>query len=280
MSSKALKILAIAYGQYFNVTALFSKRKAAKKAFKLFCTPRKGRLQPHQKAYLNQFEQQEVSVANHRIQTYHQPGKKPLVLLCHGWESNAFRWRNLIEKLQEAHFEIVFFDAPAHGASSGSELHVPIYESCTSALIEKFKPAYVIGHSIGGLAVMYSQYKNPQHAVQKLVSLGAPSELEEIMNNYQRLVGFNDRVLSALDHYFKERFSFGISEFSMSELVKKIEKEGLIIHDLTDPIAPYSAATRMQKNWKNAQLITTEGLGHSLHQEQVNNQIIAFLEAS
>lgn len=280
MSSRALKILATAYGQYFNITALFSREKAAKKAFKLFCTPRKGRLQDHQKTYLNQFTQQQVQLADHCIQTYHLPGKKPLVLLCHGWESNAFRWRNLLEKLQEAQYEVLFFDAPAHGASSGSELHVPVYESCTSALIEKFKPTFVIGHSIGGLAVMYSQYKNPQPSVQKLVSLGAPSELEEIMNNYQRLVGFNNRVLSALDHYFKKRFSFGISEFSMSELVKKIEQQGLLIHDLKDPIAPYTAAIRMQKNWKNAKLITTEGLGHSLHQEQVNNQIIAFLEAS
>jgi alpha-beta hydrolase superfamily lysophospholipase len=46
-----------------------------------------------------------VSVAAHHIQTYHwKESEGPTVLLCHGWESNAFRWRNLIEKLQAKGF--------------------------------------------------------------------------------------------------------------------------------------------------------------------------------
>jgi len=266
MSSRALKILALAYGQYFNILVLFSKRKVAKQAFVLFSTPRKGRLLPHQSDYLNKFEKKIASVAN-------------TVLLCHGWESNAFRWKNLIEKLQEKGFTIISFDAPAHGASSGAHLHVPVYEACTTALIKKYKPAYVIGHSIGGLALLYSQHKEPQPFVKKVVSLGAPSELSEIMANYQEIVGFNNRVLKALDGYFKERFSFGIEDFSMSELAKNIDKEGLLIHDRGDTIAPYSAALSIQKNWKNSKLLTTEGLGHSLHQDHVNDHIISFLDA-
>lgn len=280
MSSYATKILAFAYGNYFNLISFYSKRNAAKAAFKLFSTPRKGRLLSNHQAYLNQFAQEKVFVANHHIQTYHYKGKKPTVLLCHGWESNAFRWRNLIEKLQEHQFNIITFDAPAHGASSGKYLHVPVYESCTTALIQKYKPQYVIGHSIGGLSLLYSQYKTPQPFVTKLVSLGAPSDLSDIMNNYQKLVGFNQRVYKGLDLYFQERFSFGISDFSMAQLVKDIDKQGLLIHDKQDKIAPYQAALDLQKNWKNAKLITTEGLGHSLHQEHVNEQIISFLEAS
>ena len=276
----ALKILAKSYGIYFNGLALVSKETAAKAAFSLFSTPRKGRLLAQQKSYLDQFTQEKVLVADHQLQTYHWKGSKPTVLLCHGWESNAFRWRNLIEKLQSADFNIIVFDAPAHGASSGKHLHVPIYESCATALIAKYKPTHVVGHSIGGLSVLYSQYKTPQESVKKLVSLGAPSELSEIMNNYQRLLGFNNRVLEAMDAYFKKRFAFGIGEFSMSTLAKDIKTEGLLVHDIEDKIAPYSAAVRIQKNWKKSQLISTQGLGHSLHQEDVNNKIISFLEAS
>ena len=200
MSAKALKILALAYGTYFNFIAIFSKKKAAIKAFTLFCTPRKGKLLPHQKDYLNQFNKEVVSVVDHKIQTYlWKESNGPTVLLCHGWESNAFRWRNLIEKLQAKGFHIISFDAPGHGASSGAHLHVPIYEACTSELIKKYQPKYVIGHSIGGLALLYSLYKSPQESVEKVVSLGAPSDLEDIMNNYQKLVGFNQRVLDGLD---------------------------------------------------------------------------------
>ena len=172
MSAKALKILALAYGTYFNTIAIFSKKKAAIKAFALFCTPRKGKLLPHQKDYLNQFDKEIVSVVDHQIQTYQWKGSEgPTVLLCHGWESNAFRWRNLIEKLQAKGFHIIIFDAPGHGASSGAHLHVPIYEACTSELIKKYQPQYVIGHSIGGLALLYSQYKSPQPSVEKIVGM-------------------------------------------------------------------------------------------------------------
>ena len=281
MSAKALKILALAYGRYFNFIAVFSTKKAAVKAFELFCTPRKGRLQSHQKEYLSQFHKKIVTAADHQIQTYHwKENEGPKVLLCHGWESNAFRWRNLIEKLKVKGFHIITFDAPGHGASSGSHLHVPVYEACTTALIKKYEPQFVIGHSIGGLSLLYSQYKSPQASVEKVVSLGAPSDLEDIMNNYQKLLGFNGRVLKGLDRYFRDRFSFGIAEFSMAQLIKEVDKKGLIVHDKEDKIAPYQAAVAIHENWTNAALITTEGLGHSLHQDQVNDQIISFLEAS
>ena len=39
-------------GCYFNVLVHFSKKAISKKAFILFCTPRKGKVQPQQKSFL------------------------------------------------------------------------------------------------------------------------------------------------------------------------------------------------------------------------------------
>lgn len=263
---------------YLNNLAYLSPSSAAHRAFLIFCKVRKGRILPQQEAYLQGARHSQEKVAGHELQTYNWKGAGPRVLLIHGWESNTFRWRNLIEPLRQADFDIYAFDAPAHGASSGKYLHVPLYTQCVEHLVQKFKPDYLIGHSVGGMTTMYHTYRHPNPGIEKIVTIGAPSEFYEIMENYQKLLGFNDRVMGALDQYIQKRFGFGIRDFSTSRFALEIDKPGLLLHDRKDAIAPYSSSVRVNKNWKGSELISTEGLGHSMHQAEVNQQIVAFLK--
>lgn len=279
MKKLITKILPLAYGQYFNLYALFAPQKTADKAFNLFCTVRKGRVLPQQAAYLDQAKNEIELTAGHKLQSYHWPGKKETVLLVHGWESNTFRWRNLINKLKDADFNIIAFDAPSHGYSTGKILYVPLYEEALQHMIKKYDPKYLIGHSVGGMTLMYNEYKNPNPKVEKIVTIGAPSEFHEIMEHYQYLLKFNNRVMKALDNYIFKRFGFNIHDFSTSKYAKSNTKKGLLFHDKLDAIAPYHASKMVNANWEDSTLVSTEGLGHSMHQEDVNNQIISFLEA-
>jgi pimeloyl-ACP methyl ester carboxylesterase len=279
MKKKAKTLMPLAYGKYFNTLALISKEKAAKKAFTLFCSPRKGAILEYQKRFLEEAKKDFVTIENLKLQTYTWQGSKETVLLLHGWESNAYRWRNLIGFLKKEDFNIIAIDAPAHGNSTGKLLNLPIYTACSQKLIELYRPNFIIGHSMGGMTGMYNQYKNPKNSIEKIVSLGSPSELSEIIDYYQHLLKFNDIVKQSLDHYFKAQFNFNIKDFSISNFAKNIETEGLLIHDEFDTIAPYSAAERIHKNWKNSTLLSTQGLGHSLHQDEVNYQIIEFLKS-
>lgn len=271
--------LPLAYGSYFNTLALFSKEKAAKKAFTLFCSPRKGKVLEHQKEYLDRAKSDIIQVDDLALQTYHWKGNNETILLLHGWESNVFRWRNLIEFLQKENYNIIAFDAPAHGNSSGTILNVPLYTTCANKIIANYNPQYIIGHSIGGMTTLYNQYKNPRNTIEKIVSLGAPSELSEIIGHYQNLLRFNDNVKESLNLYFKQNFNFMIDDFSISKFSRSIAPQGLIIHDEYDLIAPFSASVQIHQNWKNSTLVKTQGLGHSLHQEGVNATIIDFLKS-
>ncbi len=277
MKKLITKIVPLAYGQYFNLISLFAPKKMAHKAFNLFCTVRKGRVLPQQKPYLEQAKKDVEVVAEHRLQSYHWPGEKETVLLVHGWESNTFRWRNLIHKLREANFNVVAFDAPSHGYSSGKLLYVPLYEEAVHHMVKKHNPRYLVGHSVGGMTLMYNEHKNPNPGVEKMVVIGAPSEFHEIMAQYQDILRFNDRFMGVIDHYIKNRFGFHIRDFSSSKFAKNNTKKGLLFHDKWDAVAPYHASEKVHANWKGSQLVSTEGLGHSMHQEEVNNQIIDFL---
>ncbi len=278
MKKVLAKILPPLYGKYYDFRSLFAPKSTAHKAFVLFCTVRKGKVLPQQAEYLNLAKKSIEEISGHQIQAYSWPGKKETVLLVHGWESNTFRWRNLIKRLREADYNIIAFDAPSHGHSSGKLLYVPLYEEAVSHIIDKYDPKYVIGHSVGGMTLMYNEHKNPNPKVEKIVTIGSPSEFHEIFGHFQDLLKFGNRFMGIMDNYILDRFGFHIREFSTSEFAKSNTKKGLLFHDRLDAIAPYHASEQVHRNWKNSKLVSTEGLGHSMHQEDVNNQIIDFLQ--
>ncbi|MFX0555264.1 alpha/beta fold hydrolase [Maribacter sp. CXY002] len=279
MKKQLTKVIAKFYGQLLNFLALFNPEKAAVKGFDIFCTVRKGKILSNQKLYLDPFKHKVHLVADHKIQTYTWQGEKETVLLVHGWESNTWRWHKLIEKLTEANFNIIAFDAPAHGYSSGNHLYVPLYAEALDFMLKTYRPNHVIGHSVGGMTILYNEYRNPNSDIEKIVTIGSPSEFHEIMSHYQNLLGFNNKVLTALDDYIKKRFDFTIREFSTSHYAKTNTKKGLLFHDKLDPITPYHASEQVHSNWNASEFISTEGLGHSMHQVEVNEKIVAFLSS-
>ncbi|TLP82117.1 alpha/beta fold hydrolase [Maribacter sp. ACAM166] len=272
------KIIPKLYGLYFNLFVWLQSNKIAKQAFEVFATVRKGRVLPNQKQYLDSAKLEVLNVGDNQIQLYRWPGTKETVVLVHGWESNAWRWHRLIEKLQEADYNIIAFDAPAHGYSTGKLLYVPIYAEALQAIALKYRPKTVIGHSVGGMTVLYNEYKHSNAFIEKIVTIGSPSEFNEILTHYKNLLGLNKKVMKTLESYIYSRFGFTSKEFSSSKFVLNNSKKGLLFHDRLDKVTPYHASVEVNKHWKGSELISTEGFGHSMHQDEVNDKIITFLK--
>jgi pimeloyl-ACP methyl ester carboxylesterase len=53
---------------------------------------------------------------------------------------------------------------------------------------------------------------------------------------------------------------------------------GLIIHDREDPETPYQNARELLEAWKNATLVTTQGLGHNLKSAAVVEVVKDFIQ--
>ena len=185
------KLIPKLIGFYLNILVWFSPKKAAYKAFLVFTKVRKGRVLPNQKAFLDQAKLEVLSLDKNEIQVYNWSGNKETVVLVHGWESNTWRWHKLIETLQQADYNIIAFDAPAHGYSSGDMLHVPLYAETVQQVLNKYKPTTVIGHSMGGMTVLYNESLHPNKTIEKIVTIGSPSEFHEILTHYKNLLGFN-----------------------------------------------------------------------------------------
>ena len=277
MQKQLQRILPKLIGSTYNATAHVFPKLAANWAFLTFCRIRKGGVGPGQAAFLATAKSVTRQINRLDIREYQWEGSGETVLLVHGWESNAGRWRNLVKKLIQADYNIIAFDAPGHGRSSGKYLNVPLYADCMNKLLELHRPAHLIGHSVGGMTILFNEYKRPSNSVQQIVTTGAPSEFYEIMDDYQAVLGLNDRMMRALDRLVVDKFGFTIREFSTSIFAAQNEKKGLLIHDKQDEVAPYHASQKVHEVWKGSRLITTEGYGHSLHQEDVNTAIVDFL---
>lgn len=275
------KFAARTFGFYFNFASLFRPKKIAAKAFLLFCTPRKGRLLKGQRGFLEDAKDLILEQGQVNIQTYRWKGTGPSILLLHGWESNSFRWRDSIKRLQKEGYNIIAMDAPAHGNSSGKMLHLPLYSACIQAVINTYNPTLVIGHSLGGMAILYSlyKYKSDNVFIEKVVTLGSPSELSDFMRQYKKILGLSNRMMRHLENHFVNIFGFEFVDFSSARFAENITKKGLLIHDELDAIAPYWSSKQVHSNWKNSTLVTTKGLGHSLHQDKVRDQIVDFLKS-
>ncbi len=278
MQKLLAKMIPLGYGKLFNLMVLFDPIGTAKKAFQVFCTIRKGKVLPVQKDFLDAARLERTRIGDHDIQSYQWKGEKETVLLLHGWESNSFRWRNLIQKLKESGFNVLAFDAPAHGYSSGKILHVPLYSEITRHFLDKHSPEYVVAHSVGGMNILYTHYLNPESSVKKIVTVGSPCEFSQFMDHYQDLLKFNNRVREAMNQRLKQWFGYYFHEFSSARFVADNKIKGLLFHDMADKQVPVEASQKVHAHWKGSRLVTTKGLGHSMHQVEVNNQIIKFLE--
>ena len=271
------KIIAKSIGKYLNLLSLIAPSYTAKKTLEIFAKVRKGKIGKDKTfSILEEGKQNRFHCNGHEIQRYHWKGSGKKVLLLHGWESNTHRWRNLIRSLKTKDFDIHAIDAPAHGYSSGTYHYLTNYAAAATKMIEEYDIEIVVGHSMGGMAMLFAKSIKPLETVKQLVSIGAPTDFSLIVAGYQNTIRFNKRVYRLLDQLIEKEIKVGIKEFSTSKFTYENLGELLILHDRLDPTIPLWQAERIQKNI-GGELFITEGFGHSMHQKEVCQKIMEFL---
>jgi alpha-beta hydrolase superfamily lysophospholipase len=79
-------------------------------------------------------------------------GRKALII--HGFESSAVNFDKYVSPLINKGYEVLAFDAPAHGLSSGTRITAPLYRDLIKHVHREYGPIQsFMAHSFGGLAV-------------------------------------------------------------------------------------------------------------------------------
>lgn len=272
-------VLVKVVGNLVNMTSIFSESFAANKALSIFTSPRKRRYTEEQRDFLGTSYKEELSYNGLEVMTYRWLGKKEPILLLHGWESNAYRWRSIITNLKKRGHPVIAVDAPAHGNSGSKEFNAVLYAEFINVVSKRFKPSIVIGHSVGGMAAVIAINKYEISSISKLILLGAPSEFTDVFKRYTDMMGYNSKIVAKTRSVIIERFGKKPEDFSTAQYLKTIKSKGLIIHDEEDTIIPYNDALMLNESFENSKLITTQGLGHSLNDETIEKHICEFIES-
>lgn len=265
-------------GSLINLMSFVFPEKASQIAHCYFSEPTKGKLTKNklpktlQNAHLETIQHNEDT-----IQTYIWKGNETIILLIHGWESNSSRWKKMLPYLKKSGSTIIAIDGPAQGLSSGKEFTVTKYAEFMDIVIQKYQPHHIIGHSLGGKASLYYQYKYQNPGIQKMVILGAPSDFNIIFNNFIRLLSLNNKVEKALKNKYTVLLNHDLDLFTAQEFASKIDVKGFLAHDIDDIVVLFKEGQKIASSWKDVQFMETKGLGHKLHDDDLYRKVYAFL---
>lgn len=129
--------------------------------------------------------------------------RPPTVVLAHGWTLHHMIWVPFIERLQAAHnVRVIAYDQPGHGGTPLGSIHRPTIRGLGDTLLDvleattKDEPVILVGHSMGGMAVMAFAGAHPEEftdQVRGVLLLGTSAG--EIKRRYQ---GFETLVMRAI----------------------------------------------------------------------------------
>lgn len=262
----------------FQIGGAVAPQLAAQYALNLFRTPRKRTVPSgdlFDRASIGQ-----VPYLDFCLTTYTWDGAGDTILLMHGWESSAERVSVLVEPLLEAGYRVVTLDGPAHGRSEGKYADPLEFADAVVTVINQIGAVRaVIAHSLGAGGTMAALGRNPDLPVERVVIIGSPDPLRRYPDLFAETVGLPPKVYAAMKGIYEERLGMALTDTDVSLLAQRIKQRGLVIHDRSDRIVPFSDAESIVASWEGVAHLFTKGYGHRriLTQPEVIERIVAFL---
>ncbi|MFT3844137.1 MAG: alpha/beta hydrolase [Lacibacter sp.] len=277
----AQKLVIGYYRTKLNFFAKLSKRKAAEKAFELFCTPYTGK-KAKTPAVFDKAEKLHLKMDGYNLVGYrwnHPQPKK--VLIIHGFSSTVKKFDHFVMPLVKKGYEVIGFDGPAHGDSSGKTVNAFLYKDMINAVYEKFGPVHsFIAHSFGGLSLSLFMEEQQYQEHKKLVLIAPATETESALKSFSDFLKIDDEVTEEIRNIIREKSKRPIHEISVRKCAEKISAEVLWIHDQEDDVTPWADAEKIQQDaHPNFQFMVTKGLGHRriYRDNKVKKAILEFL---
>ena len=266
----------------FKALSFISKRKTAEQAFKLFCTPmfKSATKKP---TIFKWAESLQFKVNKTTVKGFRWNHKKPSrVLILHGFSSCAYKFNTYIAPLLEKGYEVIAFDAPAHGSSGGSKVNAVEYADMIEKIIKKYGPINAfLAHSFGGLALALALEKVKHDASTKVVLIAPATETSSAIDGAFAMLHLTDAAIrKEFDSIIIEKSGYHPKWFSIKRAMQHIKASVLWIHDKDDDITPLGDALKVkEKNFANIQFVITEGLGHRriYKDEKVKKMAVDFL---
>lgn len=269
-----------------HLVAAFSHQLAAKKAFHLFCTPlhRKKKEQPDVFAHAEKLKMilNGKTVAGYRW-NHPQPRK---VLIAHGFESSSWNFDRYVRPLMRLGYEVLAFDAPAHGQSGGRQVTLVDYSDMLVKINREYGPLQAaMAHSFGGLALTLALEEMAAEKEiagdMKMVLIAPATETGTAIRSFFKLLDLNEKVETTFRELIRNLSSRPVEWFSIKRALPSLPVSTLWLHDEDDEITPVSdIRPLMDAQYPQILFHITKGLGHRkiYRDNNIKRRILEFLD--
>lgn len=203
------------------------------------------------------------------------------VLMIHGFESAAGNFQHFVKPLVAKGYQVIAFDAQAHGKSDGRTITLPEFEANIHAVYHQYGPFQsYIAHSFGGLALMHFCEKLAAAFSPNIVLIAPATESVSAINRFFRILQLNNRIRKQFDELVEAKAGVPTENLSIKRAVAHISFPILWFHDREDPITPFCDVQKVQnEGHENIKFVITEGLGHRkiYRDARVVQQIVEFV---
>jgi len=263
-----------------RILSLLSAKKAALKAFDIFCTPHyrnRGKRPPiFKEAELIRTRFQNFTLTGYRW----NKGAGRKVLIIHGFESSVINFDRYVKPLIRKGYEVLAFDAPAHGRSTGKRLNALIFRDFILFMNQEYGPIQsYMAHSFGGLALCLAmeQINIPD---RRLVLIAPLTETTSSMKTFFEMLDVSLAVQKSFSDLITDMSGQPPAWYSIRRAIRNIDAKVLWFHDSDDQLTPLSDALKVKEdNNPHVEFVISEGLGHRriYRDNQVKKRTVDFL---
>lgn len=234
----------------FKLLSSISKRKAAEEAYKLFCTPQyrnKKKLPP----VFENAEKLHFAFEGSIIRGYqwnHSSEVENKVLILHGFESSIINFDRYVKPLIKKGYEVLAFDAPAHGRSSGKMINALIYKNMIFQINKEYGPVKsFLAHSLGGLALSLYLEETDHDESYKVVFIAPAVETTTAVDSYFKFLKLDQQLKTVFNKMIEELAGKPTTWYSVSRASQHIKAKVLFLQDKDDDMTPLADVEPIMK---------------------------------
>jgi len=206
----------------------------------------------------------------------------PIVLLVHGWSTNARSMTHFADILLKNNYQVVSYDAPRHGQSKGKFSDLSNWTDAVQAAIKQIESVEcIVAHSFGGLSVTVASKLGLD--TQKLVLVAPIHDIVSVADNFAKHLHIPPDIAQKMRtytwHHNEKNFNkYGTNWHDIA--VSDFHVPTLLFHDKQDREIGIEHSEQICKMWPWATLVKTEKLGHRviLDDDTVARKMLAFIQ--
>lgn len=252
----------------FQLLQRTSPKSATKLALKLWSTVPIYKLSFQEKMLIESARAKRIPFQNSKYQTTQNTyytiyswGQGPRVLLVHDWGACGAQMASLARPLVKAGYQVIAFDALAHGDSPGKQTDVMETVAIIKDIDEKSKGFHaIIGHSYGALAAGIALHEGVK--ANKFVVCSAATALDFYLRKFSKKLNASREMRGRIIVNVTNLLKTTVEKLSLVHLATRLNRPILILHDQDDKVIDHQEAISLSKCWPGSELVITQGLGH------------------